>query len=53
MFNFLSMLWCLIGIIVGIIVLFLVIVGASAMMAEAVKQHSIKKMLGGKRNDVE
>lgn len=42
MLNFLATLWCLIGIIVGIMVLFLAIVGICAMFAEAVKQHDRK-----------
>lgn len=42
MFDFLATLWCLIGIIVGIMVLFLTIVGVCAQFAEAVKQHDRK-----------
>lgn len=42
MLNFLATLWCLIGIIVGILVLFLVIVGVGAMVNEAVKQYGRK-----------
>lgn len=48
MFEFLSILWCIIGIIVGIMCLFLVIVGVGAMIVVAVKQHDIKKKFGGK-----
>lgn len=48
MLNFLATLWCLIGVIVGIMVLFLCLVGVCALFAEAVKQHDIKKMLGRK-----
>lgn len=42
MLNLLATLWCIIGIIVGIMVLFLVIVGGFAMFCEAVKQHDMK-----------
>ena len=42
MLNFLATLWCIIGIIVGIMVLFLVIVGVGAMFAEAMKKHGRK-----------
>lgn len=37
MFEFLALLWCVIGIIVGIMVLFLAVVGLGAIIAEAVK----------------
>jgi hypothetical protein len=42
MLNLLATLWCIIGIIVGIMVLFLVIVGVCALFAEAVKQSDRK-----------
>lgn len=42
MIEFLASLWCLIGIIVGIMVLFLVIVGAGAIINEALKRHGGK-----------
>lgn len=38
MANFLASIWCLIGIIVGLMVLFLMIVGVVAVIEEAVKK---------------
>lgn len=43
MLDFLATLWCLIGIIVGIMVLFLAVVGVFAMIATAAQQHEMKK----------
>lgn len=42
MLDFLATLWCIIGIIVGIMVLFLVIVGIFAMCATAIENHGRK-----------
>ena len=42
MFDFLATLWCLIGIIVGVMLLFLAIVGMGALIKEAVKQYGRK-----------
>lgn len=42
MLNLLATLWCMIGIIVGFLVLFLAIIGACAMAAEAFRR------IGGK-----
>ena len=42
MLNFLATLWCIIGIIVGIMVLFLSLVGAGALINEAAKQYVLK-----------
>lgn len=42
MLNFLATLWCIIGIIVGIMVLFLAIVGMGALIKEAVRQYGRK-----------
>ena len=38
MVNFLATLWCIIGIIVGIMVLFLALVGVCALISEAANQ---------------
>lgn len=43
MLNFLATLWCIIGIIVGIMVLFLAIVGVFAMIATAAQQYETKR----------
>ena len=37
MFEFLALLWCAIGIVVGIMVLFLAVVGLGSVIVEAVK----------------
>lgn len=42
MVNVLAELWCLNGIIVGVMVFFLLLVGIVAMFAEAVKQRGGK-----------
>ena len=48
MLNFLATLWCIIGIIVGIMVLFLVIVGIGAMITEARMKYELTKKHGRK-----
>lgn len=42
MLNFLTTLWCLVGIVVGIMALFLTLIGVGAMINEAVKQYGMK-----------
>lgn len=39
MLEFLARIWCVIGIIVGIMVLFLFVVGAGVMITEALKKY--------------
>lgn len=42
MLDFLATVWCLVGIIVGLMCLFLVVVGIGAMITEAIKQYGGK-----------
>lgn len=42
MLDFLARIWCVIGIIVGIMILFLFVIGAGAMITEALKKYGRK-----------